>query len=323
MGILKKNKEGAMIKKIIINFFRSIVDLFLSDDGLIRRKIGSHIMYLDPKDSGISSELKRMINGEVEREPAFMKILRNEVQPGMVVMDLGANLGYVSLIMAEIVGSSGKVYAIEPNPHNYKILNKNISTNQYADIIFPFQMGISNKDGMMDFYISDKTNLGGMMSSKHTKGSIQVKIKTLDTFLKDKEIPNFIKMDIEGHEVEVLDGMYNVAKKTVNSMKILMEIHTELYSINHNLEKQLRNYIDIGFNVKYVISAGVAIPDLFKHYGYFPKETFKTGKWVRAIYDNISNEHAIIAACRKHKQYLDPIKGYTEKIIRAIMIEKK
>lgn len=294
----------------------------ISRDGLVRKRIGNNIMYLDPKDRGLSAQLMGMRSGSLDREPAFIKILKQEVKEGMTAIDIGANIGYVTLIMAELIGPTGRIYALEPDPRNFQILSKNIQANGYSGFVFPYQMAVSNISGVSKFYVSDKSNLGSMVQDERSKYAIDVAVTTLDKFVRDKGSPNFIKMDIEGHEVEALEGMSNTLKNAESHVKILIEIHQMYYSDTHDLEPQLKRLIDIGFNTKYVVSAGVAKPDFFAMHGYEPVEVFCTGDWYRGIYTNVSNEHMLIAACRKHRQLIEHKKMYTDKIVRAIMIEK-
>jgi len=296
--------------------------LLNSKDGLVKKQIGNNIMYLDLKDAGLSAQLMRMKPGSPDREPAFMKILRQEVREGTAAMDIGANIGYVTLIMAELVGPSGRVYAFEPEPRSFKILSKNIEVNGYSSFVFPYQMGISNISGVSKFYVSNKSNLSGMIAVKHSKSVIDIAVTTLDDFMKDKGCPDFIKMDIEGHEVEALQGMYNTLRNTESPVKILIEVHQLSYSENHSLEKQLKRLIGIGFNAKYVVSAGVAKPDFFAIHGYEPAEVFHAGDWYRGIYTNMSNEHMLLTACRKHRQFIKHKNLYADRIVRSIMIEK-
>jgi len=305
-----------------LGLVRRIRYLLTSKDGLVKKQIGNNIMYLDLKDAGLSAQLMTMRHGSPDREPAFMKILRQEVTEGMTAMDIGANIGYVTLIMAELVGPSGRVYALEPEPRNFKILLKNIELNGYSNFVFPYQLGISNISGVSKFYASNKSNLGGMVASKHSKYVIDIAITTLDDFMKGKGCPNFIKMDIEGHEVEALEGMYHTLKNAESPVKILIEVHPTYYSQDHNPEKQLRRLIDIGFNTKYVVSAGVAKPDFFAIHGYEPAKVFHTVSLYRGIYTNVSNEHMLMAACHKHRQFIKHKNQYTDKIVRSIMIEK-
>ncbi len=309
--------------RLLFNFIIRAGYLLKSKNSLVKKQIGNHIMYLDLKDSGLSATLIRKKRESSDREAAFMKILRQEVKEGMTGIDIGANIGYVTLIMAELVGSSGRIYAIEPDPRNFKILSKNIEANGYANFVFPYQMGISNISGISKFYVSDKSNLCSIIPTKHSKSSIDITVSTLDDFLKDKGFPDFIKMDIEGHEVEVLEGMYNTLKSIKSSVKILMEVHPMYYSKNHSLEKQLRRLIDIGFDAKYVVSAGIAKPDFFYKHGYEPVEIFHTDGWCRGIYTDISNEHMLMAACYEQEQFIKHKNLHTKKIVRAIMMIKK
>ena len=305
------------------NFIMRARYLLTSRDKLLKKQIGSHVMYLDLKDSGVSATLMRMKPGSPDREAAFMKILRQELKQGMTAIDIGANIGYVTLIMAELVGPSGKVYAFEPNPNSFRVLVKNIQANGYTDFVFPYQIGISNTNGVLKFYVSDKWNLSGMAATKHSKQVIDIPVTTLDDFMKDKGYPDFIKMDIEGHEVEAFAGMHQTLKNASRAVKILIEVHQIYYSENHSLEKELRKLIEIGFNTKYVISAGVARPDFFAEHGYDPVEVFYTGGSYRGIYTNISNEHMLMAACHEHDQFIKHRNLHTKKIVRAIMVEKK
>ncbi len=305
------------------NFIMRARYLLTSRDNLLKKQIGSHVMYLDLKDSGVSATLMRMKPGSPDREAAFMKVLRQELKQGMTAIDIGANIGYVTLIMAELVGPSGKVYAFEPNPNSFRVLVKNIRANGYTSFVFPYQMGISNTNGVSRFYVSDKWNLSGMSATKHSKQVIGIPVTTLDDFMKDKGYPDFIKMDIEGHEVEALAGMHQTLKNADRPVKILIEVHQIYYSENHSLEKELRKLIEIGFNTKYVISAGVARPDFFAEHGYEPVEVFYTGGSYRGIYTNISNEHMLMAACHEHDQFIKHRNLHTKKIVRAIMVEKK
>lgn len=287
-----------------------------------KRKVGNHVMYLDRKDTGISAGLMRLKKG-VDREPAFMKVLRRELQKGMVAVDLGANIGYASLIMAGIVGPKGAVYAIEPSERNFMFLNMNIKANGYENIIHSTQMGISNKKGVQKFYISDKSNLHSMTPTAHTHDAVDVPVDTLSEFLKGKRNPNFIKMDIEGHEVEALEGMVDALDAAPPPVRILIEVHPMYYSEEHSFEKSLRLLLAIGFNTKYVISAGIGRPDFFVERGYEPDEVLRAGKrWQRGIYSTVSNEDMIQSACFEHHQYIPEHDITTPKIVRAIMIEK-
>jgi FkbM family methyltransferase len=291
-------------------------------DSLVRRRIGNHTLYLDPQDSGLSAALMGMRPGGVEREAAFMKILRRELEEGMTAVDLGANIGHVTLVMAEQVGPSGRVYAIEPHPRNYEILVKNVAENGYSAYVSTYHLGISNVTARAELHVSDASNLHSLSPTHNTTSSIEIAASTFDDFMKDKVPPSFIKMDIEGHEVQALEGMHDTLRSAVPPVRILMEVHPMFYSEEHSLERQLRRLLDIGFTTKYVISAGIPRPDFFVEHGYEPSEIVNTGRWDRGIYTDVSDEHMLISACHQHDQYIEHAEIHVTKIVRAVMVEK-
>lgn len=286
----------------------------------IQKQVGKYKMMIRPNGGGIHGSMLKISRNGGEREPELLYVLRKELKEGMVCMDLGANIGYVTLLMADKIGKTGMIYAIEPDPANVELLDKNIELNNFNDRVRIFKMGVSNKLQVADFYVGKSSNLGGMTKTKNTKGSpIRVGVDTITNFCEDKKIPELIKMDIEGHEVEVLEGMYDLVKKKDFPCKIVMELHPVHYSDNHSLEFWLRKFLNRGFKTKYVISAAVVVPDLFKEWGYEPIESFKTR---RGLYDNFSDEHMLKACCHINKQWMPHKKKTSPKIARFLMIER-
>lgn len=291
----------------------------------IEKKIGKHIMRIDSKQRGIHGTLRKWKDSDMKavREPELMHIIKQELKPGMTVIDLGANIGYLTLIMADLMKGKGVLYAIEPDPRNVSLLEYNITANKYK-FIERYNLAISNKTGKSKFCVAGSSNLSSMTKTKSTKKVVQVKTNMLTDFIKGRKFPEFIKMDVEGHEVEILDGAYELFKKNNFPCKIVMEIHPKFYNEKHSLEKQLRRYInELGFKTKYIISAAVAVPDLFKELGYTkPILSFKSSGYVRAIYNNFKDEDMYKVACHPHRQFVKPRKKWSNKIVRYVMIER-
>jgi len=180
-------------------------------------------MYLDSNDSmGLSI---RGVYG-----PASTRAVLENVKIGNVVVDLGANIGYYSLILAKLVGNEGKVFSFEPVPKNFSKLEKNIKLNNYSNVIAE-NIAISNFNGQTELFVSQKT-IGGstLYEPKQIKSHqnflpISVSTMTLDNYLKSKtnhENIDFLKIDIEGSEVNALKGATNILKNP--KLKILIEI---------------------------------------------------------------------------------------------------
>lgn len=290
---------------------------------LLLRDFGEHQMYLLKNDDGISRTLNKK-RGYEKRELAFMTLIRENVQPGYVCFDIGANIGFVTLILAKLSGKDGIVYAVEPTKQNYKVLKKNIQLNGYENNVFPDRLAISNKSGKATLYLSGQSNLSSL--SRHDKiiagQKEEVNTMTIDEYLDGKKLPDMYKMDIEGYEVRVLNGMHKTAERSRPGTQIYMEVHPKLYNKKLNMEDALRRFIKFGFKFRYVVSAAVAQPKLFEKKGYNPTRVFDVSGWQRGIYEDISTEDAIYFCSYPHKEYVPRRKKTSPKIVRYIVLEK-
>jgi FkbM family methyltransferase len=226
---------------------------------IIRDVLGSK-MYLNLKDFGLSKQL--ILNGI--REPECTRIMKKELKKGMIIAEIGANIGYYALLEASIIGKTGKIYAIEPFPLNFDLLNKNINLNSYQNIIDAYNIAISNRSGVEKLYVKDKHNLCNMLENE-SEGSIEVKTETFDNFIKNKQKPELIRMDIEGYEYFVLDGMKKTIKQC-NSCKMFIELH--LYQMDKkglDYKKPVKTLFELGFKPTYVI----------KEYGPLKEESYE------------------------------------------------
>ncbi len=133
------------------------------------------------------------------------------------ILDIGANIGSHSIYWA-IERNAAKVYSFEPLPSTFEILKKNIELNKLEDKIIPYNFGLSDKKSKAMLQAYDHTNIGSASFIKDKNGIFE--LKTLDS-LKIKDKIDLIKIDVEGAEVEVLQG----AKKTIlkNKPTIVIE----------------------------------------------------------------------------------------------------
>lgn len=167
-------------------------------------KVSGHTFYLNRGDTTV---LEKMLSGSYE--PEQTELFKNVVHPGDIVLDIGANVGYYTLLFAKTVGPYGLVYAFEPDPTNFKLLKKNIEVNGYNNIkAFPFAVSNSTRKGFL--YLNDY-NAGDhrIFDSKNNRKTVPIEIISLrDRFPNLR--PNFIKIDTQGAEVEILKGIKNI-----------------------------------------------------------------------------------------------------------------
>lgn len=197
----------------IIRIINNSVYSYLKSDFAV---VQGHKMFLDSKDSlGLS------INGIYE--PFETELIKKEIKPGDVVLDIGANIGYYTLIFAKLVGGNGKVYAFEPDPTNFTLLNKNVEINGYENVVL-VPKAVSNRSGKLKLYLSE-TNKGDhrIYNSYDGRKFVEIEGVKLDEYFKDYSGKiDLIKMDIQGAESIALQGMSELLKKN-KSVKILSE----------------------------------------------------------------------------------------------------
>jgi FkbM family methyltransferase len=172
----------------------------------------------------------------------FMTNHENEImdhfrpKSGDTVVDVGAHIGLYSLIAAKRVGPAGKVIAIEPDPENFKILRKNILLNQSRNIDALECAAYSAREKLKLFLpeLEQGRTIFNTVMQDRAKTSInflEVEANTLDNILESKNITevNWIKIDVEGAELEVLKGAVNTLSSNKDTTFVI-EIHgSEIY----------------------------------------------------------------------------------------------
>jgi len=120
-----------------------------------------------------------------------------------VVVDIGANIGYYTLIFARLVGEQGRVFAFEPDPANFSLLAKNVAVNNYHNVEL-IQKAVSDQTGNARLYLSPKSTVDHRIySSNDNRKFIDVEAVRLDDYFLDNNGKiDFIKMDIQGLKVK-------------------------------------------------------------------------------------------------------------------------
>jgi FkbM family methyltransferase len=203
---------GSGIRRFrIIKAIDNFVTRFLKSSFTV---IQGHKMFLDPKDS-----LRLSLSGVYE--PFETEIVKDVVKKNDVVMDIGANIGYYTLLLAGLVGDKGKVIAFEPCPDNFVLLRKNVEINGYKNVEL-IQAAVSNHTGKTKLHLYKNDNRQhSICESEERPESIEVDAIKIDDIIKECD---FIKIDIEGAEGETIQGMDNLLKKN-KKIKIITEFN--------------------------------------------------------------------------------------------------
>ena len=231
-----KTKPGRFMLKIIQSMFRSD---FVEVQG--------HNMFVHPGNADYSLY---GVYGELDTE-----IVKREIKKGDIVVDVGASIGYFTLIFAREVGEEGKVFAFEPRPERFELLKKNVEINGYHNVILE-QMAVMNHSGEADFYYSKSGKTGFKLAvpkqlRKEIAEKSTAKTIRLEDYFKERNLINkikFIKSDVDGPEYSVLKSAGSILKN--KSLKIFFEWDYEyIKMVGDEPEEMLEFLYKNGFKI--------------------------------------------------------------------------
>ena len=206
--LVKIISDTSMSKEIQQNFLKT--KGFSFHNNTISKKINQYQLCFDSNDIILIENYYPKELYEKETVTLITKLIK----PGMKIINIGANIGYFTILLANLVGPSGKVFSFEPHPENFEFLRKNLEINNCTNVE-SIMKAISNKN--------EKTTLLHSTSSAwHSLGTkegpgfkrIPVETITIDDFLKDLDIEiDFVIMDAEGSETNIIQGMTKTLQK--------------------------------------------------------------------------------------------------------------
>lgn len=205
-----------------------------------------HPMMLDPFDSIVSPMLLR----DGYFEPFETQLIQAEVRPGDVVLDIGANIGYYTLILARLVGEAGRVYAFEPDPANFELLQKNLRINGYKNVVL-VKKAVSDVSGPLSLFLCpDNKGDHRIYDSHDDRPAIDIEAITLDEYFGPEfGRIDFVKMDIQGAEGRALRGMRQLLSAQ-RSVKLITEFWPGgLRRSGIGPEEYLADLESLGFNL--------------------------------------------------------------------------
>jgi FkbM family methyltransferase len=199
-------------------------------------------------------------------------LLNKLVKPGYIVLDIGGNIGFYSVILAQLVGNNGHVHVFEPDRNNFKHLKKLTKKLQNTTVN---NMAVADKKGELKLYVSDMLNVDHRTYAHDgATDSYTVLADSIDNYVASKFKVDFIKMDIQGAEMHAFNGMINTIKENPD-LKIITELWAYgLRSSNTDIQDLFSFFTNHSLNV-YLIEKGNVIEfpmerlDTYKNYGEF------------------------------------------------------
>jgi FkbM family methyltransferase len=200
---------------------------YLGDHLALCRVLSRFKIYIDTRDIGISPHFIQ----DGFWETWVTQCLAREVSQGNICIDAGANFGYYSLLMSALSGSGGRTIAVEPHPHISQLLRHTQSVHPWKFDVVEAALGDTSGDALLSI---PEHYTGGSTILKEThfipESRIKVRSLSLDDLVKEMDLPrvDVIKMDVEGAEPSVFEGMKETIKNNPG-LKIIMEYSPFFY----------------------------------------------------------------------------------------------
>lgn len=200
-----KSRAGLSSESALVKAFRPAYDAMLRTlygrKGIKREIHGEEAIFLKPQHRACAEDA----------EPKVFAALKERAKAGGVVLDIGANVGVYSLLMARWVGPTGKVYAFEPAPQTLQDLRDHVAINKMSKHIEVVDQAVSDQKGEAVFYAhstSGENSLNPGFAKRLSEAqAVKVPVTTVDEFCeKNKIAPTLLKIDVEGFEIHVLRG---------------------------------------------------------------------------------------------------------------------
>jgi FkbM family methyltransferase len=243
------------------------------------------------------------------REPDQLYILSKILREGSSVLDIGSNIGYYIIKEAELLHGKGIIFACEPDIRNIEFLKRNISINGLNDIVEVLEVAISDRNCNQEFYICQASNLSALSKSSQDGtyiGKQQVKVVALGAILKQiGTTVDFMRMDIEGHELEVFRSLIGFIKNEGDIRAapntIVFETHPWEYQNKDLCVKLFSELCSLGYDFRYIATKRENKSPFHEH-GYKP---IKTIKWYNhnfyGIYQDIDPTLSVNLICNNHE----------------------
>ncbi len=178
--------------------------------------------------------------GFLSWNPDEYRAFREAVRPGMTALDIGANVGAYSLLIGQWVGSSGAVFAFEPAPDAHDGLQRHIHLNALDAVVTPVRAAAGAASSTSRFVVgttagesrlATPSTLAALATTSGGEATtVDVPVTTIDEFCAREHLtPDFIKIDVEGAELDVLRGARDTIRRTRGRLSLFVEMHPSIW----------------------------------------------------------------------------------------------
>jgi FkbM family methyltransferase len=227
--------------------------LYLGKETLLCRVLGKYLMYADAQETGITPHLAM----DGYWESWITLALARTVQPGWHCLDVGANHGYYTLVMADGAGPSGRVLPVEPTPRLADLLRQTLDVNGFPHVGVVAKAASDSDGQTLQLVVPERRSMNARLVDEVGAGeeAVSVESVTIDTLTRDWPRVDLIKIDVEGAEEQVWRGMQETLARN-RDLVIALEFNVDRYDDPRNFIGEIDaagfvlRYIDIDANAK-------------------------------------------------------------------------
>ena len=163
--------------------------------------------------------------------PDEYRAFRDAARPGMTALDVGANVGAYALLLGQWVGSTGAVFAFEPSPAAHDGLQRHVRLNALDAIVTPVRAAVGAERATARLVVAETPGESRFATATdHDATTVAVPVTTIDEFCAHERLtPDFIKIDVEGAELDVLRGARETIRRTRGRLALFVEMHPSIW----------------------------------------------------------------------------------------------
>jgi FkbM family methyltransferase len=205
---------------------------------------------------------------------AFPSLVR-----GGNILDIGANIGYTATVLARAIAPGEKVYAFEPEPSNFRILEQTALQPKSSGKIVPLQLAVGAENGTINLWINDRHHadhrvVTEQFGSAHPRSKqVSVSLVSIDSFLESKPgRVSFAKIDVQGYELAVCQGMQETLRQNPDVTVVLEFMPSAMRELGFEPSRLIDFFVERDFKIYCVHPQGklsLGIPEITDDLTYF------------------------------------------------------
>jgi FkbM family methyltransferase len=235
---------------------------YVGEGTVLTQTVFGHLLHLDAHDTSLlPCILKRGY-----WEPAVTRALLRIVRPGQHVIEVGANVGWFSLLFASRVAPGGSVTAFEANPRMVELLRRNLAANEYAGLVRVVPLAVADRPGRMTLHRLERQQGSSSLYAftpadlrtwDDRSSPLEVEATSLDAFLPpDEPPPDLVKIDAEGAEPAILAGMQKLLERSPRVQLVIEYLPSAMTRAGHDVGAFLHSLERLGFRLHEITPRG-------------------------------------------------------------------